>query len=85
MNKIIWLVVLLIPGLVALEFDAPKWLYMLLFVPFWLLAMSLDDSDEHLLGDATSPIRNWLLAFIGIGGLILGIVVWSLAKAVLPH
>ena len=78
MKKIALLLILAIPPWLATKFGAPKWGVILSMVPFGLLAMSMGDSDENLLGEASSSVGKWLFLLLGIGGLVLGTVAWSL-------
>jgi len=78
MSKILLLVALAIPPVIAGKLDAPKWVLLLLAVPFGLLAMSMDDSDEHLLGGASQAIGKYLFLLVGLGGVALGALAWSL-------
>ncbi|KFN43035.1 hypothetical protein [Arenimonas oryziterrae] len=81
MLKIIVLALLVIPPWVASEFDAPKWVLIVSAAPFFLYAMTLDDPDEHLLGEASGAFRKGALVGLGIGGLVLGIGFYILWKA----
>ena len=62
MPKFVWLLLLAIPPWAAVEFDAPKWLVMVAVAPFFLFAMTLQDPDEELLGEASgvSARGRWL-------------------------
>lgn len=84
MLRYVWLLLLVIPPWVATEFDAPKWLVTVAVVPFFLYAMSLGDSDEDLLGEASGSFRKGALAFVVIGGLILGAAAFMLWKVLVP-
>lgn len=78
MTKILLLLALAIPPGLAAKFDAPKWALLLSAVPFGLLAMSMGDSDEHLLGEASEKAGRYLFLLLGLGGLALGVIAWSL-------
>jgi hypothetical protein len=84
MRKYLWLVMLAIPPWVAVELDASKWIVMLAVVPFFLFAMTLDDPDEHLLGEASSGFRKATLLFIGAGGIVLTGVIYILWQVFFP-
>lgn len=77
MKKIAMLLALAIPPWLATKFGAPKWGVILSIVPFGLFAMSMGDSDENLLGKASSGVGKWLFLLVGIGGLVLGTVAFS--------
>ncbi|MFZ6801348.1 hypothetical protein [Undibacterium sp. Di24W] len=81
MRKYIWLLLLTIPPWAAVEFGSPKWVVTVAVVPFFLLAMTMGDSDEYLLGEASEKFRKGALVVIGVGGLILGgafFILWQL-------
>ena len=84
MLKYIWLLVLAIPPWVAVEFDSPKWVVTIAIAPFFLFAMSLGDSDEHLLGEASGKFRKWALVLIVVGGLVLGSALFILWQVFFP-
>lgn len=84
MPKIAWLLLLAIPPWVAVEFDAPKWVAMVAAAPFFLFAMTLGDPDEELLGEASGKFRKGALVVMGVGGLILGGVVFILWRVLFP-
>ncbi len=84
MLKYIWLLVLAIPPWAAVEFNSPKWVVTIAVVPFFLLAMTLGDPDEHLLGKASGKFSKSALILIGIGGLILGSVLFILWQVFFP-
>lgn len=84
MYKIVWLLLLLIPPWIAVKFDASKLVTALAVAPLFLFAMTLDDPDENLLGDASEPFRKSALAVMGVGGLALGIVVLILWQVLFP-
>lgn len=71
MKKIVWLLVLAVPPWLAVKWGAPKWGLTLSIVPFFLLAMSMGDSDEHMFGEASEGIGKWLFLLVGLGGLVL--------------
>lgn len=95
MFKILLLVVLAIPPWVASKFDAPGWAVFLSLVPFGLLAMSMGDSDEDLLGEASGSFGRWLFLLLALGGVaalvltsglrgtssLLGVFWWTLPLA----
>ncbi len=68
MFKILLLLVLAIPPWIASKFDAPGWVLFLSLVPFGLLAMSMGDSDEDLLGEASGSFGRWLFLLLALGG-----------------
>ena len=79
MVRILVLLALLIPPWIASELDAPKWGIGLSVIPFFLFAMTLDDPDEDLLGEASRSFRKGTLLVVVAGGLILAGVLWSLS------
>ncbi|MCU6435054.1 hypothetical protein LPB67_14850 [Undibacterium sp. Jales W-56] len=78
MMKILLLLVLAIPPWLAVKFGAPKWGLALSTAPFFLLAMSMGDPDDHMFGEASEWIGKWLLLFVGLGGIALGLAAWTL-------
>lgn len=78
MTKILWLIALALLPWLATRLDAPKWAVLLSLVPFGLLAMSMGDSDEEMFGDASSKVGRLLFLLLGIGGVALGAVAFSL-------
>ena len=84
MLKYIWLLVLAIPPWAAVEFDSPKWVVMIAVVPFFLLAMTLGNPEEHLLGEASGKFRKGALVFIGVGGIVLGSALFILWQVFFP-
>ncbi len=78
MFKILLLIALAIPPGLAAKLDAPRWALLLSAVPFGLLAMQMGDSDEHLFGDASEKVGGFLFLLMGIGGVALGLLAWSL-------
>ena len=84
MRKYIWLLLLTIPPWVAVEFDSPKWVVTVAVAPFFLLAMTLGDSDEYLLGEASEKFRKGALVAIGVGGLVLGGALFILLRVLFP-
>lgn len=84
MLKYVWLLVLAIPPWVAVEFDAPKWVTMVSAAPFFLFAMTLGDSDEDLLGEASGTFRKGALVVMGVGGLVLGCILFILWQVFFP-
>ncbi|GKT26370.1 hypothetical protein [Acidovorax sp. SUPP3334] len=78
MSKILLLIALTIPPGLAAKLDAPRWALLLSAVPFGLLAMHMGDSDEHLFGDASEKVGRFLFLAMGIGGVALGLLAWSL-------
>jgi hypothetical protein len=84
MRKYLWLLVLAIPPWIAVEVDAPKWIVLLAVAPFFLLAMTLDDPDQDLLGEASGSFRKGTLIVIGAGGLVLGGVILILWQVFFP-
>lgn len=85
MLKYAWFLVLAIPPWVAVEFDAPKWVVMLAIAPFYLFAMTLGDSDENMLGEASGKFRKGSLVVMGAGGLVLGGVLFILWQVFFPR
>jgi hypothetical protein len=84
MSKYIWLLVLAIPIWAAVELDAPRWISGLAAIPFFWRAATLgDDPDEHLLGEGFAQYRPSILVVLGIGGLILGAVIFVVVRALL--
>ncbi|MEG3788972.1 hypothetical protein V1318_02435 [Lysobacter sp. CCNWLW3] len=80
MRKYVWLLILAIPPWVAVKLDAPKWGVVLAVAPFFILAMTLDDPDEDLLGESSGAFRKGALIAIGVGGLVLGgvlLILWQ--------
>lgn len=84
MLKYVWLLVLAIPPWVAVEFDAPKWVMMVSAAPFFLFAMTLGDPDEDLLGEASGTFRKGALVVMGVGGLVLGCILFILWQVFFP-
>jgi hypothetical protein len=84
MLKYVWLLVLAIPPWVAVEFDAPKWVVMVALAPFLLFAMTLGDPDEDLLGEASGAFRKGALVVMGVGGLVLGGILFILWQVLFP-
>ena len=84
MLKYVWLLVLAIPPWAAVEFDAPKWVVMVSAAPFFLFAMTLGDPDEDLLGEASGTFRKGAVVVIGVGGLVLGSVLFILWQVFFP-
>lgn len=78
MTKILWLIALALLPWLATRLDAPKWAVLLSLVPFGLLAMSMGDSDEEMFGDASPKVGRFLFLLLGIGGVALGAVAFSL-------
>ena len=84
MFKIVWLLLLLIPAWLAVKFDASKLVTALAVAPFFIYAMTLDDPDKDLLGEASGPFRKGALIVMGAGGLALGVVVLILWQVLFP-
>ena len=84
MLKYVWLLVLAIPPWAAAEFDAPKWIVMAALAPFLLFAMTLGDPDEELLGEASGTFRKRARVAIGVGGLVLGGILFILWQVLFP-
>lgn len=84
MLKYVWLLMLAIPPWAAVEFDAPKWVAMVSAAPFFLFAMTLGDPDEDLLGEASGTFRKGAVVVIGVGGLVLGSVLFILWQVFFP-
>lgn len=84
MLKYVWLLVLAIPPWVAAEFDAPKWVMVVLLAPFLLFAMTLGDPDEELLGEASGTFRKGARVVIGVGGLVLAGILFILWQVFFP-
>jgi len=78
MTKILWLIALALLPWLATRLDAPKWAVLLTLVPFGLLAMSMGDSDEEMFGDASPKVGRFLFLGLGMGGVALGLVAFSL-------
>ena len=84
MSKYIWLLVLVLPMWAAVELDAPKWVLTFTVVIFFARAATLGDHpDEHLLGEDFAKYRPFILAVLGLGGLILGAALLMLVKTLL--
>jgi hypothetical protein len=79
MIRLLLLLVLAIPPWLAVKFGAPKWVTGLSIAPFFLLAMNMgDDPEEHMFGEASEGIGKWLLLFVGLGGVVIGLAAWAL-------
>ena len=78
MSKILWLIAFTLPPWLAAKLDAPKWAVLLSLVPFGLLAMRMGDPDEEMFGDASPKVGRFLFLLLGIGGVALGAVAFSL-------
>lgn len=78
MTKILLLIALAIPPWLAAKLGAPHWALVLSAIPFFLLAMRMGDADEDMLGEASGTVGRWLFLLMGIGGLALGAVAWTL-------
>jgi hypothetical protein len=85
MRKYIWLLLLTIPPWAAVEFDSPKWVVTVAVAPFFILAMTLGDSEEYLLGEASEKFRKGALVAIGAGGLVLGGAFFILWQVFFPN
>lgn len=85
MRNILWLLALAIPPWAAVELGAPKWAVALAAAPFFLFAMTLDDPDEELLGEASGKFRRGALAVVGIVGLVLAGALFILWRVFFPH
>lgn len=84
MSKYIWLLVLVLPMWASVEFDAPKWVSVLAAIPFFVRAATLGDHpDEHLLGEGFAQYRPTALLVLSVSGLILGVALLLLVKALL--
>ena len=83
MSKLLWLGILVLPIWAAAHFGAPKWLSMVLAMPFFVYAETLRDPEENLLGEGFASFRPWLLVLLGLGGLVLGGVLLLVAKAMM--
>lgn len=84
MLKYVWLLALVVPPWLAVEFDAPKWVAVIATAPFFLYAMTLGDPDEEMLGEYSGSFRKSALVVMAIGGLILGTVAFVLWKVLVP-
>ena len=84
MRKLVWLVALTIPPWIASELEAPKWVLLISLAPFFLLAMSMGNHEEGLLGDASPTFRRLALPLVVIGGLALAFLVFSLWRVFFP-
>lgn len=84
MLRYVWLLALVIPPWIAVEFDAPKWGVMIATAPFFLYAMTLGDPDEDMLGERSATFRKGALTVMAIGGAILGTVAFALWKVLFP-
>ena len=85
MRSILWLLALALPPWAAVELGAPKWAVALAAAPFFLFAMTLDDPDEELLGEASGKFRKGALAVVGVGGLVLAGVFFILWRVFFPN
>lgn len=83
MRKFLWLGILVLPIWAATHFGAPKWVSMVLAMPFFLYAATLSDPEESLLGDDFASFRPWLLVLLGLGGLVMGGMLLLVAKAMM--
>jgi len=84
MSKYIWLLILVLPIWAAVELDAPKWVSVLVSVPFFLRAATLGDHpDEHLLGEGFAQSRPKILVVLVVAGLILGAALLAVVKTLL--
>ena len=73
MNRIFLLIVLSIPIWLTVKFDAPKWCQGLSVLAFLLFALPHSEEDE-----VPEAIGKWLLLFVGIGGIVVGLSAWAL-------
>lgn len=85
MRNILWLLALAIPPWAAVELGAPKWAAALAAAPFFLFAMTLDDPDEELLGEASGKFRKAALVVFGVAGLVLAGALFILWRVFFPH
>jgi hypothetical protein len=79
MKKYIWLIVLLIPLWVASEYDAPRWVVLLLLGIFMLYAGTLPSQYDRPGEGGLSPF----LILIAIAGLVMGTVLFKYARALM--
>ena len=84
MLKYVWFLVFAIPPWLAVKFDASKLIMALSIAPFFIFAVTLDDPDEDLLGDASGTFRKGALVVMGAGGLALGVVLLILWQVLFP-
>lgn len=84
MLKYAWFLVLAIPPWAAVEFEAPKWIVMLTAAPFFLFAMTQENPDDDMLGEASGSFRKGALVVVGAGGLVLAGVLFILWKVFFP-
>ena len=84
MLKIVWFLLLAIPPWLAVQFGASKLLIALAIAPFFIFAMTLNDPDENLLGEASGPFRQGALVVIAAGGLAFLVVLFILWQVFFP-
>ena len=84
MRKLVWLVALTIPPWIASELGAPKWVLLISVAPFFLLAMTMGNHEEDLLGDAAPTFRRLTLPLVAIGGIALAYFVYSMWRVYFP-
>lgn len=84
MRKLVWLVALAIPPWIASELEAPKWVLFISVAPFFLLAMSMGNHEEDLLGDASPSFRRFMIPLVVIGGIVLVSLVYSMWRVFFP-
>ena len=84
MLKYVWLLVLAIPPGLAVKFDASTWVIAVAVAPFFIFAMTLNDPEENLLGEASGPFRMGALVVMAAGGVALGVVLLVLWRVFFP-
>jgi hypothetical protein len=74
MRKLIWLLALAAPPLIALQLEVARWVALVSALPLlcFLMLDSEKHPDEHLLGEGFNRIRGWVLAVVLIVDVILG-------------
>jgi len=85
MRKYAWLIALTIPPWAASELGAPKWGIMLALIPFLLFAMTLDDPDEDMFGEATPSVGKGARVFLVVASLVVGGAILILWLVLFPH
>lgn len=57
---------------------------MVAVAPFFLFAMTLGNQDKDLLGAASGAFRKGAFVVMGVGGLVLGSILFILWQVFLP-
>ncbi|MDY7539770.1 hypothetical protein QN372_01655 [Undibacterium sp. RTI2.1] len=84
MKKAIILFLLAIPTILLIHFNErahhslPNWLIFLSAAPFFLTLITTKDPDQDMFGEASASVGNWLLLLLGVGGMLFGVVGFSL-------